>query len=137
MTSYRRTCRGLLAVSAVIAAGAIAPAGASAAVSVTVTGDDGNPIALGGTLNIRNMNPTLSFAALATDRWSATITGPGGAQVSSPVSCGTGPFPSKLVDYIGNGAYTVTLTTYGASCSAVASTQPLPFTITASRRLGQ
>ena len=57
MTSYRRSCRALLAVSAVIAAGAIAPAAASAAVSVTVTGDDGNPIALGGTLNIRNMNP--------------------------------------------------------------------------------
>jgi hypothetical protein len=132
LTSYRRTCRGLVAVSAAIAAGVIAPAGASAAVSVTVTGDDGNPVALGGTLNIRNMNPQLNFAALATDRWSATITGPGGAQVSSPVSCGTGPFPNKLVDYIGNGTYTVTVTTYGATCSAVAGTQALPFNITAS-----
>ena len=132
MTSYRRSCRALLVAAAAIATAVIAPAAANAAVSVTVTGDDGNPVALAGTLNIRNMNPTLSFAALATDRWSATITGPGGAQVSSPISCGTGPFPSKLVDYIGNGAYTVTLTTYGASCAAVASTQALPFTITAS-----
>ena len=119
MTSYRRSCRALLAVSAAIAAAAIAPAAANAAVSVTVTGDDGNPIALGGTLNIRNMNPQLSFAAHATDHWSATITGPNGAQVASPVTCFR-RWPTrrrKLVDYIGNGAYTVTLTTYAANCS--------------------
>jgi hypothetical protein len=122
----------MLAAVAVIAAGALAPAGASAAVSVTITGDDGNAVPLTGALNIRNMNPQVSFAALTTDRWSATITGPGGAQVSSPVSCGTGPFPNKLVDYIGNGTYTVTVTTYGATCSAVAGTQALPFNITAS-----
>ena len=43
LTSYRRSCRALLAASAAIAAAAIAPAAANAAVSVTVTGDDGNP----------------------------------------------------------------------------------------------
>src|SRR4051812_3368260 len=116
----------MLVAAAATAAGALAPAGASAAVSVTVTGDDGNPLPLAGALNIRNMNPQVSFAALTTDRWSATITGPGGAQVSSPVSCATGPFPNKLVDYIGNGTYTVTVTTYGATCPAVAGTQALP-----------
>ena len=133
MTSNRRSCRALLAASAAIAAAAIAPGAANAAVSVTITGDDGNPLALGGTLNIRNMNPQLSFAALTTDHWGATVTGPGGVAVSSPINCGTGPFSPKLVDYIGNGAYTVTVTNYNASCSApVGAPQSLPFTITAS-----
>jgi hypothetical protein len=131
LTSHRRSCRALLAASAAIATAAIAPAAASAAVSVTVTGDDGNPIALGGTLNIRNMNPQLSVAALTTDHWGATVTGPGGVAVTSPISCGTGPL-SRSADYIGNGVYTVTLTNYNATCSAVTSTQTLPFTITAS-----
>ena len=62
MTSNRRSRRALLATSAAIAAAAIAPAAANAAVSVTVTGDDGNPVALGGTLNIRNMSPMLAIA---------------------------------------------------------------------------
>ena len=131
MKSYRRSCRALLVAAVAIGTAAIAPAAANAAVSVTVTGDDGNPIALGGTLNIRNMNPVLSFAALTTDHWGATITGPGGVAVTSPINCGTGPL-SRSADYIGNGVYTVTLTNYNASCSAATSTQPLPFTITAS-----
>ena len=131
MTSYRRSCRALLVAAVAIGTAAIAPAAANAAVSVTVTGDDGNPIALGGTLNIRNMNPELSFAALTTDHWGATITGPGGVAVTSPITCGTGPLP-RSADYIGNGVYTVTLTNYNASCSAATSTQTLPFTITAS-----
>jgi hypothetical protein len=37
----------------------------------------------------------------------------------------------KYVDYVGNGVYTVNLTTYNASCGAP-TTQALPFTITAS-----
>ena len=118
MTSNRRSCRALLAASAAIAAAAIAPAAANAAVSVTVTGDDGNPLALGGTLNIRNMNPQLSFAALTTDHWGATVTGPAAWRSPARSICGTGPFSPKLVDYIGNGAYTVTVTNYSASCSA-------------------
>jgi hypothetical protein len=131
LRSNRRSLRALLVVSAAIAATAIAPAGASAAVSVTVTGDDGNPVALGGTLNIRNMNPKLSFSALNTDFWKASITGPTGA--TAAIDCGSGPFPSKQVDYVGNGVYTVTVTTYSAAgCATATGTQNLPFTITAS-----
>jgi hypothetical protein len=133
LTSYRRSCRALLVAAAAVAAAAIAPAAANAAVSVTVTGDDGNPVPLGGTLNIRNMNPQLSFGALATDRWTAAVSGPGGVPLGS-VSCGMGPFSSKLVDYIGNGAYTVTVSNFTTSnCTGTpVSTQTLPFTITAS-----
>jgi predicted porin len=84
LTSYRRSCRALLVVSAAIASAAIAPAAANAAVSVTITGDDGNPIALAGALNIRNMNPTLAFAVGPTDNWAASVAGPIGAAVAFP-----------------------------------------------------
>jgi hypothetical protein len=133
LTSYRRSCRALLAATAAIGAAAIAPAAANAAVGVTVTGDDGNPIALGGTLNIRNMSPTLAFTAGPTDNWAASVAGPTGAAVAFPTSCGNGSVASKSVDYIGNGVYTVTVANYGNGCSnPVTSTQALPFTITAS-----
>jgi hypothetical protein len=101
-------------------------------VSITVTGDDGNPVALAGTLNIRNMNPTLAVTAAATDHWSLSVTGPNGAPVTSATTCTTGGGSSKPIDYVGNGAYTVTLTTYSASCGGAPTVQPIPFTITAS-----
>jgi hypothetical protein len=132
LTSHRRSRRALFAASAAIAAAAIAPAAANAAVSITVTGDDGNPVALGGTLNIRNMSPVLAITAAATDRWGVSVTGPNGALVSSNTGCLTGTLAQKYVDYIGNGAYTVTLTNYAANCTTPTSTQSLPFTITAS-----
>src|SRR3954451_13810254 len=90
LKTHPRGRRALLAIAAVGAAAAIAPAAAGAAVSVTVTGDDGNPVALGGTLNIRNMNPQLAIAAAATDHWGISVTGPNGAPVSSDTGCLTG-----------------------------------------------
>jgi hypothetical protein len=135
LTSYRRSCRALLAATAAIGAAAIAPAAANAAVGVTVTGDDGNPIALGGTLNIRNMNPTLGLSSAATDHFNLTVAGPGGAKVASDLSCFSNyNTASKPVDYIGNGVYTVTVANFSSNtCTgAPASTQTLPFTITAS-----
>jgi hypothetical protein len=112
------------------------PATAGAAVSVKVTGDDGTPVPLAGALNIRNMNPQLAIEALDTDRWGVSVTGPNGAVVSSDTGCVVGKLATKFVDYVGNGTYTATLTTYNASCVATA-TQSLPFTITASTALGQ
>jgi hypothetical protein len=131
LRSNRKSPRALLVVSAAIAATAIAPAGASAAVSVTVTGDDGNPIALSGALNIRNMSAKLGINALSTDRWGISVTGPNGAVAASDTGCLSGPLASKFVDYVGNGAYTVNLTTYNSSCGAP-TTQAIPFSITAS-----
>jgi hypothetical protein len=127
--------RGLLAIAAALSAAAIAPTVAGAAVSVFVTGDDGNSIALRGTLSIRNMSPQLAITADTADFWSLSVTGPNGAKVASDLGspCFNGNFSPALVDYVGNGAYTVTLRTYTSSaCTAVASTQALPFTITAS-----
>jgi hypothetical protein len=130
LRTYRRGRTALLAISGVIAA-AIAPGAAGAAVSITVTGDDGNPVPLAGTLNIRNMNPQLAINATSTDHWGVSVTGPNGAVVGSDTQCLTGPLSTKYIDYVGNGTYTVNLSTYNASCAAP-STQQIPFTITAS-----
>jgi hypothetical protein len=130
---------GLVAVTAALAAGVVAPGAASAAVSVSVTGDDGNAIALGSAINIRNMNPALAIHAGATDFFTLSVIGPNGAKVASDlVPCFSSyDTNSKPLDYVGNGAYTVVLTTYtDGSCTAGASTRSLPFTITASTGLG-
>jgi hypothetical protein len=134
LTSNRRSFRALLAVSTTIVAAAIAPTAASAAVSVAVTGDDGNPVALGGTLNIRNMSPHLTTSSLPSDNYTLTVTGPSGAKVASDVSCRSTPLTTPWsVDYVGNGVYTVTVTTYtSTNCATPSGTQTLPFGITAS-----
>jgi hypothetical protein len=133
LRSTRTSRKALLSASAAIVAAAIAPAGASAAVSVAITGDDGNPIGLGGTLNIRNMSPKLTTSAAATDNYTLTVTGPTGAKVAFDASCRSTPLPAWPVDYIGNGVYTVTVTTFSSStCATATGTQSLPFTITAS-----
>ena len=131
MKTHRGGRRALLAIASIAAAAIMAPA-ANAAVSVKVTGDDGTPVLLGGTLNIRNMNPQLFVEAGASDHWGVSVTGPGGVLVARDTGCFTGPFTSPIyVDYIGNGPYTVNLSTYNASCASP-TTQSLPFTITAS-----
>jgi hypothetical protein len=112
---------------------------AAAAVGVAVTGDDGNPVPLAGALNIRNMSPQLSISSTPTDFFSLTVTGPTGTKVASDLSCFSDYNTSgKFVDYVGNGVYTVTLTTFSSStCAAATGQRVLPFTITASTSLGQ
>jgi hypothetical protein len=134
LTSNHRSRRALFAASAAIAAAAIAPSAASAAVGISVTGDDGTPVALGGTLNIRNMSPMLGIRSAATDHFNLSVTGPNGAKVASDLNCFSDyNADGKFVDYVGNGVYTATVTNYTASgCATPTTTQTLPFTITAS-----
>jgi hypothetical protein len=132
LTSHRRSRRALFATAAAVAAAAIAPAAAGAAPGITVTGDDGNPVALAGALNIRNMSPVLAITAAPTDHWSLSVTGPNGAVVAPDTGCiSVSPSPTH-VDYVGNGVYTVTVTNYAGGCGGAATTQMLAFTITAS-----
>ena len=130
----------LLAVTTALAAGLVAPVGASAAVGLSVTGDGGTPMALGSPVNMRNMNPALVIRSGSTDFFRLSVLGPNGAKVASDL----GPCffnyntDAKPIDYIGNGTYTVVLTTFtNSGCTTGASTQNLPFTITASTALGQ
>jgi hypothetical protein len=135
---YWRGRVALLVASGGIAA-AVAPGAASAAVAVSVTGDDGNPVPLAGALNIRNMNPQLAISSSATDFFALSVTGPTGTKVASDVTCSSNyNMSQKHVDYVGNGTYTVSLTTFSSSsCATPTATQSLPFTITASTALGQ
>jgi hypothetical protein len=128
----------MLATSVALAAGVVAPATASA-VTVSVTGDDGNPVALGGPINIRHMSPdvVVTLQNPATEFYGFTVTGPNGAEVAVRDSCVAGS-GSRSVAYVGNGAYTVNLTRYTSNlCTTPAATTPLSFTITASVALGQ
>jgi hypothetical protein len=114
MTNTRRV-RLMAATMTVLTAAAIVPASAAALV-VTVTGDDGNPLALGAGVSIRNMNPTvgIGFTAGEDIQYAATITGPDGVSAAGSASC-LGIGTSRTVDFRGNGAYTVTIQPYGAS----------------------
>jgi hypothetical protein len=138
LRSHRRGRSLLLAATAAVVAAAVAPVAASAAVGLSVTGDDGAPIALGGTLNIRNMNPALGISSTTADNFSLSVTGPNGAKVASDLSCFNNYNTSqKPIDYVGNGTYTVTLTTFtNSTCTAGATTQSLPFAVTASTAIG-
>ncbi|MEN3282983.1 MAG: hypothetical protein V7607_4123 [Solirubrobacteraceae bacterium] len=131
----------LFAAVAALAVGIVSPGVASAAVALTITGDDGNPISLGGAVNIRNMNPQLGISSAPTDRLTLSVAGPTGAKVAWDIGCTAGYNASgKFVDYVGNGVYTVTVRTFASgdlSCATPSATQSLPFTITASTALGQ
>ena len=139
MKTYRRGPVAVLAVTTALAAGVVAPSGASAAVSVSVTGDAGTPIALGAPLNMRNMNPLLGISSTAADHFNLSVVGPSGAKVATDLQCFSNYQTSqKPIDYVGNGTYTVVLTTFtNTSCTTGATTTNLPFTITASTALGQ
>jgi hypothetical protein len=115
-----------------VAVTAIAPA-AAGAVTATVTGDDGTPIALGGTISIRNMSPQVAVSPAAGEHYGFTVTGPNGAAVAVEDSCVAAGDVPRTVDYVGNGVYTVNLTRYTDQfCTQAAGTTPVPFTIAAS-----
>src|SRR4051812_24786137 len=91
----------LFAASMAVAVGVAAPGAASAA-TVTVTGDDGNPVALGGPINIRNMSPQVALTPASGEHYGFTVTGPNGGQVSSPATCVAAGDAPRTVDYVGN-----------------------------------
>jgi hypothetical protein len=127
------------AVLAIAATGAtaIAPAAAQA-VTATVTGDDGNPVSLGSPVVIRYLNPTVTVTTAPNEFYGFTVTAPNGAQAAPGLSCVTGTDGQNLVNYFGNGGYTVTITPYqptsdGSFCSSTPAGAPttLQFAINA------
>jgi hypothetical protein len=111
---------------------------AHAAASVTVTGDDGNPvpIAQGAPVSIRNQSPTVGLAFPSQDgRFSATVTGPDGIPVSSALTCFINDAFTRYIDWRGNGNYTVTITNYAKAdtgCKTATSTESYVFAINSS-----
>ncbi|MCW3004309.1 MAG: hypothetical protein JWQ20_3607 [Conexibacter sp.] len=116
---------------------AVAATGASAAeaATVSVTGDDGNPvgIAQGTPASIRNMTPNVQIAfPPAPARYSATVTGPDGTAVSPPQSCYIASPTTRYVDFRGNGNYTVTVTNFtqpDTACKTPVSTETYVFAV--------
>ena len=117
---------------------ALLPATASAA-DVTVTGDDGNPVAINtaSPTGVRQLDVQygVTFAASDQAHHKTTVVGPDGVVTSTGSSC----FPksavnnvSRYVDYRGNGTYAVVVQTFtNSACTAGAKEQRFLFSINA------
>jgi hypothetical protein len=124
----------MAAFAVVLAAPAVAPAA-----SVTITGDDGNPVALNPAAppTLRQMRTDVTVTRTAPEqRYQVSATGPAGAAMT-PSGCLTSPIGQRM-NYQGNGTYTITVRTYTAStCTGTASTANYPVNINATVALGQ
>jgi hypothetical protein len=131
---HTRTRRGLAAAATSIVI-ALAGAGAAhAAATVTVTGDAGSPVPLaqGAPAAIRNMSPTVGIGFPADGRFTATVAGPDGVAVASPLTCFINDNFTRITDFRGNGNYTITITNYAkadSSCKTPTSTETYVYTI--------
>jgi hypothetical protein len=121
---------------------ALLPASALAAPTVTVTGDDGNPVPLNTTepVTIRNMDPSADVAVPTTDtRYYTMQVLDGGNAPASPISgCRDtrySPTAKNYTEYRGNGTYTVLLRYYNTAgdsdCNGAVSEGRYRFTINA------
>jgi hypothetical protein len=117
---------------------ALAGASAAQAATVTVTGDDGNPLALaqGAPASIRNMSPTVGLGFPSKEaRFSATVSGPDNVAVASPLTCFLDDNFTRIVDFRGNGNYTITVTNYAKAdtgCKTPTSTESYVFAVNSS-----
>jgi hypothetical protein len=102
---------------------------AAHAATVTVTGDDGNPvpIAAGTPTAIRNMDTKVGVAFPSNNGYfSMSVTGPDGVAVATALTCFGWDSWSRYTDFRGNGNYTVTVTNYAKSdttCKTPTSTE--------------
>ncbi|MDO8213708.1 hypothetical protein [Conexibacter sp. CPCC 206217] len=113
----------LLAALAVAGGGLAATAASAGAVAVTVSGDDGRPVAIAPASPpaLRNLRPQVGVTADPGTRYAVAITGPGGRQAANPVVCADAAQPSTLQTFFrGNGAYGVAVTTFAATDTACA-----------------
>lgn len=138
----RRTLKIVLAATALTAAG---PAAAQAA-TVTVTGDDGNPVAINPAAppTIRNMDVQAVTNVTAADGpyYRAQVIGPDGVAASSPGICArpaTLNSTTSFADYRGNGTYRVVVRRYTDSACNTPTGAPaeFPYTIGAGVAIGQ
>jgi hypothetical protein len=121
---------------------ALTGSAAAHAATVTVTGDDGNPVTLaqGTPTAIRNMSPTVGFGFASKDgSFTASVSGPDGVAVANTLNCYYNDSFTRLVSWRGNGNYTITLTNYAKAdntCKTPLSTETYVFTINSSTGIG-
>jgi hypothetical protein len=126
---------GKLLATLIVATGFVVPAAANAAISVKVTDDGGNLMAVapGAPPSLRNMDVK---ALVNTDEgaaWKSSATGPDGQPTGISVGCGLkGSERTNWIDYHGNGAYALTVTTFSDKCDGkVLNTATYTWTVTA------
>jgi hypothetical protein len=136
--------RKLVAAAGVATVAACAPATAGAAVTATVTGDDGVPALLtaGASLPLRNMDVKAVVRVPKADAasYSFTIVDAAGVGAASPQNCTTlVDFDnSALVNYRGNGEYTLTVSRFtDNACRTAKGTDVFKWNVQASVSLGQ
>jgi hypothetical protein len=106
----------LLVVAVALLAPATLPASASA-LAVTVTGDDGNPLAVDPAAppSIRTLRPAVGVTGDAGGHYSVAFTDPAGKAAAAAVACQDGAVLSNVqLPFRGNGRYTVAVTTFAA-----------------------
>jgi hypothetical protein len=109
--------RRLSLVVLVVFAAAALPASASA-VGVTVTGDDGAPLAVNPAAppSIRTLRPVVGVTGDAGSRYSVAFAAPAGKPAAGAVACQDGATPSNVqLPFRGNGRYTVAVTTFAGT----------------------
>ncbi|MCW2985706.1 MAG: hypothetical protein JWR63_3276 [Conexibacter sp.] len=133
-----RLRRGMVAAATSTVLALAGSSAAHAAATVTVTGDDGNPVAIaqGAPASIRTMQPTVGIGFPSKEgRFSASVVGPDGVAVSSNLDCFTWDSWTRYVDWRGNGNYTVTITNFAkadTTCKTATSTETYVFAINSS-----
>jgi hypothetical protein len=116
-----------LALAAMTVAALALPAGAQA-ITVSVTGDDGVGQALTGQ-TIRNMSPQVAFGLQAGEQsYAFNVVGPNGV-VAASSSCSTPTSSPRTVSYLGNGVYTLNVTSFSNICTTPVYTGALTFAI--------
>lgn len=134
MRHHHVRLRTLLLTLAVLV---VLPSSSAFAVTATITGDAGEPLALGGAgPTLRNIAPNFTFAFAADEkRYSFSVQGPAGQEAAAPLACGTTDFPrAEEIYYVGNGTYTVIArvsTNPDDAACAEATEVRFPFTINA------
>lgn len=117
---------------------ALAPSTAAAA-TVSVTGDDGNPVALNTTAptGIRNMDvkADVVFGASETPYYTTQVFDQAGTPASTRSPCRAaqyGPTWTNYTDYRGNGTYTVVLRSFAQNtCATATQEQRYQYTVNA------
>jgi hypothetical protein len=137
--------RTLTIGAATLAIAAVAP-GAAEAATVTVTGDDGNPVTINPAAppTIRNMDvEAVTTATVAADgpRYRTQVLGPDGVPVATPSPC-LNPSATttwrSFAAYRGNGVYRVVVQRFSdTACARLTRTAEHPYSISASVAIGQ
>jgi hypothetical protein len=111
---------------------------AHAAATVTVLGDDNNPLTLaqGAPAAIRNMSTTVGVGFANKDgRFSLSIAGPDGVAVANPLTCFLNDNFTRIVDFRGNGQYTISVVNYAkadTNCKTATSTETYAYSVNSS-----